>query len=155
MNNKKVINVHRVYVKGYSDAGASTTKRALKGFRAQSGTPIEDIDFNNYTLRQRGRMLYMSSPIAAAAVNINRIKVVGPGLHMKCNINREKLGLSDEAAKEWQKKRSGRVPMNTAKGAWKHDGDSGQSFGWLRAALPVYLEGTSNKPGVFLCLKRA
>lgn len=104
MNNKKVINVHRVYVKGYSDAGASTTKRALKGFRAQSGTPIEDIDFNNYTLRQRGRMLYMSSPIAAAAVNINRIKVVGPGLHMKCNINREKLGLSDEAAKEWQKK---------------------------------------------------
>lgn len=104
MNNKKVINVHRVYVKGYSDAGASTTKRALKGFRAQSGTPIEDIDFNNCTLRQRGRMLYMSSPIAAAAVNINRIKVVGPGLHMKCNINREKLGLSDEAAKEWQKK---------------------------------------------------
>ena len=30
--------------KGYSDAGASLTKRALKGFLAVSGAPSEDID---------------------------------------------------------------------------------------------------------------
>ncbi len=91
-------------VKGYSDAGASLTKRALKGFIAQSGAPNEDIDFNNKTLRQRGRMLYMASPIASAAINTNRTKVVGPGLHMKCAINRDILGLSDEAARDWQRK---------------------------------------------------
>ena len=90
--------------KGYSDAGASLTKRALKGFLAVSGAPSEDIDWNNATLRQRGRMLYMASPIASAAINTNRTKIVGPGLHMKCAINRNVLGLSEDAVKEWQTK---------------------------------------------------
>lgn len=89
---------------GYGDAGASLTRRALKGFLAASGAPTEDIDFHNYTLRQRGRMLYMSSPVAAAAINTNRTKVVGTGLYMRCAIDRETLGLSEEAAKDWQRK---------------------------------------------------
>lgn len=89
---------------GYSDAGASSAKRALKGFQARSSVPSEDIDFNNATLRQRGRMLYMASPIASAAVNTSRTKIVGPGLHMKCAINRKILGLKEEAIKEWQDK---------------------------------------------------
>ncbi len=93
----------RRYAKGYGDAGASVTKRALKAFIAQSGAPTEDIDFHNYTLRQRGRMLYMASPVATAAINTNRTKIVGTGLHMRCAIDRELLGLTEEAAREWQK----------------------------------------------------
>lgn len=91
-------------VKGYSEAGASTTRRALKSFLAQSGAPTEDINWNNSTLRQRGRMLYMSSPVATSAINTNRTKVVGTGLQLKSTIDRETLGLSPEAAKGWQKK---------------------------------------------------
>ena len=94
----------RMYSKGYSDAGASLTKRALKGFRAQSGSPVEDIDYNNCTLRQRSRMLYMASPIAAGSVNTNRTKVVGGGLHMKCAIDTATLGISEEHARAWQQK---------------------------------------------------
>lgn len=90
-------------VKGYSDAGASVIRRALKGFIAKSGSPREDIDWNNYTLRQRGRMLYMASPVATSAINTNRTKVVGTGLTLKSAINREVLGLSPEAAKVWQR----------------------------------------------------
>ena len=93
-----------VRAKGYSEAGASWVKRALKGFTAKSGSPKEDIDFNNKTLRQRGRMLYMASPIAAAAINTNRTKIVGSGLHMKCSINGEILGLSEKAISDWQAK---------------------------------------------------
>lgn len=89
---------------GYSDAGASHEKNALRAFNARSGSAFEDIDFNNATLRQRGRMLYMASPIAAAAINTNCTKIVGRGLRMKCNINADLLGLSPEAAKEWCKK---------------------------------------------------
>lgn len=96
-------NTHR-YAKGYGDAGASHTKRALKGFLAQSGNPIEDIDLNNKTMRQRARILYMAAPVATAAVNTNRTSVVGSGLQMRCSINREILGISPEAEKEWQKK---------------------------------------------------
>ena len=59
-----------VKTSGYSEAGASHVKRALKAFVADSISPREDIDFNNYTLRQRGRMLYMSSPMAAAGTQL-------------------------------------------------------------------------------------
>lgn len=47
-------------------------------------------------------MLYMASPVAGAAINTNRTKVVGTGLTLKSSIDRETLGLSAEAAKEWQ-----------------------------------------------------
>lgn len=96
--------VRAAYAKGYSDAGASITKRALKGFVAKSSAPNEDIDWNNKTLRQRGRMLYMASPIAASAVNTNRTKGVGSGLHMKCAIDRDILKMSEDAAQAWSKR---------------------------------------------------
>ena len=86
---------------GYSDAGASHEKRSVKAFNARSASPAEDIDLNNFTLRQRGRMLYMAAPVAAAAINTNCTKIVGRGLRMKCNLNLDILGLSPEAAKKW------------------------------------------------------
>ena len=91
-------------VKGYSEAGASHYKRALKAFVAQSGSPREDIDWNNSTLRQRGRMLYMASPVATSAIKTNRTSVIGIGLQFRSRIDRAILGLSPEAAKEWQRK---------------------------------------------------
>lgn len=90
--------------KGYSEAGASVTRRALKSFTAQSGSPNEDINWNNYTMRQRGRMLYMASPVATSAINTNRTKVVGTGLTLKSTVDRDVLGVSPEAVKEWQRK---------------------------------------------------
>ncbi|WP_251315860.1 phage portal protein [Flintibacter muris] len=93
----------RPQASGYSETGASRTRRAFKGFNAHSGSPNEDINWNNYTLRQRGRMLYMSSPLATSAINTNRTKVVGIGLALKPAIDRETLGLSPEAAEEWQR----------------------------------------------------
>lgn len=89
---------------GYSDAGASHRRRALKNFNAFSSSPAQDIDWNNYTLRQRGRMLYMSSPVATSAINTVRTKAVGVGLTLKPSIDRTTLGMSPEAAKEWQRK---------------------------------------------------
>ena len=55
--------------KGYGAAGASYQRRALRGMIAESGSPQEDIDLNNQTLRERSRMLYMAAPVAAAAIN--------------------------------------------------------------------------------------
>ena len=94
----------QLLAKGYSDAGASYARRALKGFVAQSGSPQEDIDVNNYTLRQRARMLYMSAPIATSAIKTNRTNVIGRGLWLKSVINRETLGLTQESARAWQRR---------------------------------------------------
>lgn len=89
--------------KGYGEAGASWRKKAVKGFNAPSGSAHEDIDFNNYTLRQRARMLYMAAPIATSAIKTNRTNVVGVGLQLKSRIDREVLGLSADQAEAWQK----------------------------------------------------
>lgn len=92
-------------VKGYGQAGASTTKRALKALNSVlSGSPREDIDENNYTLRQRGRMLTMSAPIATSAVKTSRTNTIGLGLKLNPRPDKEILGLTSEQAKEWQKR---------------------------------------------------
>lgn len=90
--------------KGYGDAGASWKKKATKGFRAYSGSPKEDIDTHNGTLRQRARMLYMAAPIATSAIKTNRTNVIGMGLRLKSRIDREVLGMDQEAADAWQAK---------------------------------------------------
>ena len=89
---------------GYSEAGASHKRRALRAFFPNSNSPSSDIHDNADTLRQRSRMLYMSAPIATSAINTNRTKVVGTGLTLKATVDRDVLGLSPEAAKEWQTK---------------------------------------------------
>lgn len=75
----------------------------MKGFNAPSGSAREDIDFNNFTMRQRARMLYMAAPVATSAVKTNRTNVVGVGLRLKSRIDRELLGLTPDQAEEWQK----------------------------------------------------
>lgn len=87
---------------GYSEAGASLVKRSLRSFRGISGPPNEDIDWNNQTLRERSRLLCMSSPIAASAIKTNRTNVIGQGLRLKTQISKEILGISPETALEWQ-----------------------------------------------------
>lgn len=88
--------------KGYGAAGASHTKRNVKGFRAESGSPREDIDANNRTIRQRCRMLYMSTPIAASGIKTNRTNSIGSGLNLNPKIDWKYLGISAEQAEEWE-----------------------------------------------------
>ena len=104
MENRKRVMVRPVQNKGYSHSGASYTKKSMKGFVVESGSPAEDINANNYTLRQRSRMLYMSAPIATAALKRQRTNIVGAGLRLKATIDRDVLGLSKEQAEAWQRR---------------------------------------------------
>lgn len=87
---------------GYSEGGASTTKRSMREFNAESFSPQMDIDYNLNILRERSRVLEMSSPLAAAAVNTTITKTVGSGIYVKPSIDYEFLGLSKEEAEEWE-----------------------------------------------------
>lgn len=49
-------------------------------------------------------MLYMAAPVATSAIKTNRTNVIGCGLKLNSRIDAERLGMSQEAAKEWQKK---------------------------------------------------
>lgn len=96
--------MYRANIKGYGLAGASLTKKALKGFRVESGSPREDIDWHNSTLRQRARILYMSSSVAASAIKTNRTNVIGVGLKLNPKVDRDFLGLTAQQAEEWERK---------------------------------------------------
>lgn len=89
--------------KGYSEAGASYRKRSLKSYNASSGSVREDIDYNNQILRERGRDLYMSTPLAASAINTVRTNVVGVGLQLRPSIDKDILGMTSEQAEAWQR----------------------------------------------------
>lgn len=88
--------------KGYSETGASYTRKTTKGFTAQSGSPNEDINYNNQTLRERARVLCMSGGLASSAVKTNRTNVIGCGLILKSAVDQDVLGLTPEEAKAWQ-----------------------------------------------------
>lgn len=90
--------------KGYSQSGASVTRKALKGFLASSGAAYEDIDENNHILRQRSRALYMAAPIATSAIKTNRTNVIGIGLLPKSKIDRKVLDMTQEQADAWQER---------------------------------------------------
>ena len=87
---------------GYSESGASRSKKSMKGWTANSKSPQEDIDDNLDILRQRSRDLYMGAPLATSAIKTNRTNVIGSGLKLKCRIDYEYLGLTPEQAAAWE-----------------------------------------------------
>lgn len=89
---------------GYSEGGASYTKKSLKGMTGISASPQLDIDANLWTLRNRSRILYMTSAIAASAIKTTKTNVVGSGLKLKSRIDYEFLGLTEEQANQWENK---------------------------------------------------
>jgi capsid protein len=96
-------NIKRLSNKGYSHTGASIRKRALKGFDGISGSPNEDINYNNSKLRQRSRILMMSGGLALSAIKTNRTNIVGCGLYPKSRIDKDVLKMTAEEADAWQK----------------------------------------------------
>ncbi len=84
---------------GYSNYGASHTKKSLKGWIYGGGSADEDIQNNLSTLRQRSRDLYMGVPLATGAIKTCRTNVVGSGLKLKSQIDYEALRMPEEEAR--------------------------------------------------------
>lgn len=94
--------VLKIIDSGYSEGGASLSKRTMKGWSAYSASPDEDIDLNLFTLRNRTRDLYMNAPLARGAIQTTRTNVIGAGLKLKARIDAKFLGISDEEADNWE-----------------------------------------------------
>ena len=88
---------------GYANYGASTKKSSMIGWITSGGAPEDDSDLNGALLRRRARDLDMGGGVARAAVATETTTVVGTGLIPKPAIDYEALGMTEEAAKEWEK----------------------------------------------------
>jgi capsid protein len=91
-----------IVAQGYSQHGASRTKKSLQGWVTATGGPESDITLNLDLLRQRSRDLYMGDPLAGGALKTIRTNEIGAGLRLNAQIDQEFLGLSDEQALAWE-----------------------------------------------------
>jgi lambda family phage portal protein len=82
--------------------GASTARRQTLSWQAQKGDADAVILYDLPTLRERSRDLLRNAPLAAGAVNTVVTNVVGTGLKLKSQIDRDVLKLTEEAADAWE-----------------------------------------------------
>lgn len=87
---------------GYYQHGASRTKNSLIGWITGGAGPTGDIDLQASTLRSRARDLYAGGGLGRGAVGTMVTNVVGWGIRPKPKLDTRALGLSEEAADEWQ-----------------------------------------------------
>lgn len=88
---------------GYGSHGASKSKNAFRGWLVDPGSAEDDVDLHASTLRVRARDLDAGGGLARAANRTMKTNVVGGGIIPKPKIDFETLGMSEEAATQWQK----------------------------------------------------
>ncbi len=90
---------------GYSNYGASRSKKSLIGWIFKGGSAKEDIEDNISVLRERSRDLYMGgAPLATGAIKTCRTSIVGGGLRLKSQIDHEVAGITEQKANDLERK---------------------------------------------------
>lgn len=83
-------------------SGARHEKTSMRNFNPRAGSADADSIGDLPTLRARSRDLSRNAPIARGARNTSKTNVVGPGLKLRAKVDRELLGLTEDAAEEWE-----------------------------------------------------
>lgn len=92
----------RMAVSGGYTSADKTRRANQRGSRSETdadGAIVPDLK----TLREDSQHLLRNSPLAVGAVSTNVTKVVGSGLKVKAQIDRDVLKLTDEAAQAWER----------------------------------------------------
>ena len=95
--------VRQASASGYKYHGASQTKNSLIGWITGGGSAEDDIDLQGSLLRIRSRDLYAGGGLGRGAPSTMVTNVVGWGIRPKPKVDRELLGLTEEAAAEWER----------------------------------------------------
>lgn len=85
-------------------AGARSKRNALKAWFTRPGSADADTLGDLEVLRSRSRDLLRNNPIATGSRATSRSNVVGTGLHVRAQIDRELLGMSEKDAEAWEQK---------------------------------------------------
>jgi lambda family phage portal protein len=88
-------------------SGARHSKTWAKKWTPRAGSADADSIGDLQTLRSRSRDLGRNAPIARGARGTSKTNVVGPGLRLRAKIDRELLGITQEAAETWERRTEG------------------------------------------------
>lgn len=123
----------RVLNSGYSNHGASRTKKSLLGWNFKGGSPDSDITDNLDILRERSRDLFMGAPLATGALKTYRTNVIGSGLRLKAQIDADFLGMSEEEADRWERNAEREFAL------WAQECDAGRMMDFYEMQALVFL----------------
>lgn len=84
-------------------AGADRSRRGTQEWQPGAGSPDADLLPDLAALRDRSRDLERNAPLATGAIATNVTNVVGTGLLAQPQVDREALGLDDDAADRWER----------------------------------------------------
>lgn len=84
--------------------GASKTRRSMSEWTPIDADPDSTIQYDLQELRKRSRDMVRNAPLAAGAINTNCTNIIGTGLKLQAQIDRNILNLSDEQADTWENK---------------------------------------------------
>lgn len=93
-------NVYNQFGTGYNIPGSNN--RTMKAWRPSNGNADQNSIPFLELMRAGSRDSYMNSPIGTGALRRMRTNVVGYGLQLQARIDRDYLGLSDDAADRWE-----------------------------------------------------
>jgi len=82
--------------------GGKRDRSATRGWSTGGNDPDTDILLDLPTLRERSRDHVRNNPLAGGAINTCETNVVGPGLILRANIDRDVLKMSEEEANAWE-----------------------------------------------------
>jgi lambda family phage portal protein len=85
---------------GYN--GGRRDRRSLRNFKPKQTSANEDISPDLPNLRARSRDLIRNTPIATGAISTVVTSVVGDGLVLKSQVDRDVLGFNQDQAEAWQ-----------------------------------------------------
>lgn len=83
--------------------GGRRDKRATRNWRPSQTSVNEDLHWDLPHLRARSRDLVRNVPLAAGAISTVETNVVGDGLVLRAQIDADFLGITEEAADEWER----------------------------------------------------
>jgi lambda family phage portal protein len=119
------------FINGGGYDGASKTKRSMRGWLTKNTDPDAAVLPDLPTLRERSRDLFANTPLAAGILKRAKTNIAGSGLRMQCRVNRDVLGLADEAAETWERNTEAR--FHAFAGSPECDLTRGQCFYDLQA----------------------
>lgn len=88
---------------GYSEGGASLTKKTLKTWQPMHLSARSDIDANLNLLRNRAVSLSLNSAIGQAAIKTSLTGTISSGLKLYPRIKASELGLTEEEGRNWSR----------------------------------------------------
>jgi len=84
--------------------GASKSRRQTESWSIKKGDADTLINYDLPELRARSMDLYRNSPYATGAIKTNCTNIIGPGLKLNPQIDRDVLNMTDNKADQWEAK---------------------------------------------------